>query len=538
MLPAPLPLHLLIFLPVLVGSLSYFLPRRPYQLVMLAGNLVVMAFALRLFIAVRWERDIIQLVAGWPESISIKLVADRISAPLVLMTAAFFNATYIFSSRAAYLDKSFIFIFLMLESALFGLFLSADLFNIYVIMELGMLAIAILIMYKKDQQAIYNATLYIMMNFIAMAFMLLGIAYLYRITGVMDLAVMGSRIAALQDKRVLIVPFAMVMTAVALKSALLPLFSWLPKAHGAPSAPPIISAVLSGVQVKVGVYLLIRMGELFAPAIDIAPFFKWLGFLSSIAGFILAISQKDIKLILAYHTVSQVGLIVMGLHLGSPVAFWGAMYHIINHALFKGLLFLSAGVIIDAYGTRDYGSIRGVLSSMPLIGIATIAGVLGITGAPFFNGSISKYFISRGLGGDLGELGLYIISFGTMLSFVKYATILFGKPIEAPKPERDPFIALVSLAFGAAILAGGLFGGQAVALVFGQNYSVAGVLSPPKLLNFGLSLILALVVYRLFIPRLGGVLAALRTVKLSFNQITGLLTLFFALLLAYAWRVM
>lgn len=536
--PAVLPLHLLVFLPVLVGALSYFLPRKAYQMVMLIGNLAVTAFALRLFIAVRWDGDIIQLVAGWPETVAIKLVADRISAPLVLMTAAFFSAAYIFCSRADYLDKTFIFIFLMLEGALFGVFLSGDLFNIYVIMELGMLAIAILIMYKRDRQAIYNATLYIMMNFIAMAFMMLGIAYLYRVTGVMDLAEMGRRIAALGDKRVLIVPFAMVMTAIALKSALLPLFSWLPKAHGAPSAPPVVSAVLSGVQVKVGVYLIIRLGELFSPAIDIGPLFMWLGFLTSVAGFLLAVSQKDIKLILAYHTVSQVGLIVMGLHLGSPVAFWGAMYHVINHALFKGLLFLSAGAVIEAYGTRDYSAIRGVLRSMPIIGAATVAGMLGITGAPFFNGSISKYFISRGLSGEWGELGLYLINFGTMLSFVKYASILFGRPAEAPRPSRDPFIAGVCMLFGAAILAGGLFGGRAVALAFGQDISAAGALAPSKLLSFGATLGLALLAYKFAVPRLGKVLAWVRSTRLSFNQITALMSLFFALLLGYAWRVM
>jgi multicomponent Na+:H+ antiporter subunit D len=529
-----IPLHLLVFLPVLVGALSYFLPRRAYQIVMLAGNLIVVAFCLRLFIAVRWDQDIVQFLAGWPEIVAIKLVADRISAPLVLMTALFFSATYIFSSRADYLDKTFIFIFLMLESALFGVFLSGDLFNIYVIMELGMLAIAILIMYKKDQQAIYNATLYIMMNFIAMAFMMLGIAYVYRITGVLDLAVMEQRIAALQDKRVMIVPFAMIMTAVALKSALLPLFSWLPKAHGAPSAPSIVSAVLSGVQVKVGVYLLVRLGAVFAPAIDGRPFFMWLGFLTSVAGFLLAIAQKDIKLILAYHTISQVGLIVMGLHLGSPVAFWGAMYHVINHALFKGLLFLSAGVIIDVYGTRNYSSIRGVLRRMPVIGIATLAAVFGITGAPFFNGSISKYFISRGMQGDWGELGLFIINFGTILSFVKYSTILFGRADDAVKPLRDPFMAGIALLFGVAILAGGVFGSQAVALVFGQHFSAEGALAGAKLLGFLATVSLAVAVYLLVVRRLDAFLSAVRNFKLNFNQITVLMTLFFALLLGYA----
>ena len=538
-MPNPLlPLHFIVLLPLIAGAAGYFLPSRIYQSVMLTTNLFVTGLAIQLFIHVRWTADIIQLVAGWPEGISIKLVADGLSAPLVLLTAVFFTGTYIFSTRAEYMDKTFIFLFMMLQSAIMGVFLSGDLFNIYVIMELGMITVAILIMYKQDKQSVYDAMLYLMMNFIAMAFMLLGIAYAYRLTGVLDLAMMQQRLSELNDPRAALIPYAMIMTAVALKAALLPLFGWLPRAHGAPSAPGIVSAVLSGIQVKVGVYLLIRLGIVFGPVIDAQQFFMILGFLTSVAGFLLAIAQKDIKLILAYHTISQVGLIVMGLNMGSEVAFWGGMYHIINHALFKGLLFLSAGIIIEKYGSRSYNEIRGVLKRMPIIGIATLAGVLGITGAPFFNGSISKYFIYRGLQGNPAELGLYLINFGTIVSFIKYSTILFGTPKNEVKSNRDPYVAVISLLFGGVILAGGIFGSQAVALTFGQQYSAAGALGLEKMLVFAATLILAVLTYTHVVQRIDRFLAVVRNFKFSFNQVTVFLTAFFAALLSYGYLVM
>ena len=532
-----IPLHFLVLLPVGVGAVGYFLPRRWYHLVLLVMNLAILGLSIATFIEVRWGAQIIQHVAGWPDWIAIKLVADKYSAPLVVLTTIFFAGTFVFSTRADYTDKTFLFLFVMLESALIGVFLSGDIFNIYVLIELGMIAIAILIMYKQDKQSVYDAMLYLMMNFIAMAFMLLGIGYLYRITGVLDLEALVARLPLLDNPRAVIVPYALIMTAIALKSALFPLFSWLPRAHGAPSAPGIVSAVLSGVQVKAGVYLLVRLSAVFSPVIDATAFFMVLGFVTSVVGFLLAIAQKDIKLILAYHTVSQVGLIVMGLNLGSDVAFWGAMYHIINHALFKGLLFLTAGVIIEESGSRSYAEIRGVLRKMPAIGIGTLAGILGITGAPFFNGSISKYFIQQGLQGDFGGIAMFLINLGTTLSFVKYSLILFGKPsIATDRPlRRDPWVAGVSLVFGIACLAGGLLGGPTVALVYGPQYSAGGALSVEKITTFVATLAIAVALYMLVVRRIGGFLASIRQFKFNFNQVTVFLTLFFVALLGYTW---
>ncbi|TVQ37133.1 MAG: proton-conducting membrane transporter [Spirochaetaceae bacterium] len=531
----PIPLHLLVLIPMIAGAAGYFLPQRAYHRLLLLVNVAVVAVALSIFRDVRWGSAIVQRVADWPDWIAITLVADLYSAPLVLLTALFFAGTFLFSTRADYLDKTFLFLFVLLESSLIAIFLSGDLFNIYVLIELGMLIIAILIMYKQDKQSVYDAMLYLMMNFIGMAFMLLGIGYLYRMTGVLDLAGLQQRLPQLGNARAAIVPYALIMTSIAVKAALFPLFSWLPRAHGAPSAPSIVSAVLSGVQVKAGVYLLIRVSQTFSAVIDAAPFFMLLGFVTSVVGFLLAIAQKDIKLILAYHTVSQVGLIVMGLHLGSEVAFWGGMYHIINHALFKGLLFLTAGIIIEEYGSRSYAEIRGVLRHLPAVGIGTLAGVLGITGAPFFNGSISKYFIQQGLQGDLGGIGMFLINLGTTLSFVKYSVILFGTPNAPQPPQRDPWVACISLLFGLACLAGGLFGGPTVALVYGPQYSAAGALGLEKITSFVLTLAIAVGAYLLVVKRIGGLLLTVRSAKVSFNQITVLLTLFFVGLLGYTW---
>lgn len=528
-----IPLHYLVLLPLAVGIAGSFLPRRLYHGLLALSQIGIVGLAIRLFLTVRFGAPLEQLVAGWPEGIAIKLVADGTAVALVLLVALFSAGTFFFSTRAGYMDKTFLFLFMMLESSLIGVFLSGDLFNIYVLIEVGMLIIAILIMYKQDKQSVYDAMLYLMMNFIAMAFMLLGIGYIYRIVGTLDLRLMQAGIARLGNPRAVFVPYALIMTAVAMKAALFPLFSWLPRAHGAPSAPGIVSAILSGVQVKVGVYLLVRISDVFAPAVDAGVFFLVLGAITAIAGFLLAIAQKDIKLILAYHTVSQVGLIVFGLFMGSAAAYWGGMYHLINHALFKGLLFLTAGVIIEEYGTRSYAEIRGVLRHLPAVGIGTLAGVMGITGAPFFNGSVSKYFIQQGLQGDWSGVALILINLGTTLSFVKYSIILFGKP-NAPQPAtRDPWIGTVSVLFGGACLAGGLFGSHAVALLFGVDYSAAGALSTEKVMSFLLTLAIALALYRYVVKRSGSFLAAVRTNKFNFNQVTVMLTLFALALIGY-----
>jgi multicomponent Na+:H+ antiporter subunit D len=173
------------------------------------------------------------------------------------------------------------------------------------------------------------------------------------------------------------------ISGISVKSALFPLFTWLPKAHGV--AYTSLSALLSGLLVKGGLYLFIRVHVyMFGyDTYNMTEVFFYIGALTALVGVVLALVQKDLKQILAHHTISQIGLMMMGLSYGYGLSFTGGLMHIINHALFKSLLFLCAGLIIYEYKTKKIYAIRGVFRSMPLTSIFLIIGMLSISGAPF-----------------------------------------------------------------------------------------------------------------------------------------------------------
>ena len=346
-----------------------------------------------------------------------------------------------------------------------------------------------------------------MLNLASMSFMLLGIGFVYRALGTLDLAELAVRVAATTNPQALILPFSLVVTGIAMKSALFLLFAWLPSAHGAPSAPSIVSAILSGIQVKAGVYLLARWIGVFHGPLEVAPFFLIIGFLTAIAGFLLAMSQSTLKLVLAYSTISQVGLIVVGLTSGIEGAYWGGVFHIVNHALAKALLFLCAGVVIHAYGTKEIAKIRGVIRRMPAIGIAMACGILAIIGTPLFNGSISKYLIQGPMAPDPIYIAILVINLGTTVTFFKFGRILFSAPSgngdEAAEPQAegggdtatrqpDPFTATVTVLLGLSCLVAGIWAEPLVRLLFGVEISVGGALTASKFLVFVLTVVVGL----------------------------------------------
>jgi len=321
------------------------------------------------------------------------------------------------------------------------------------------------------------------------------------------------------------------MVTIALKCALLPLFSWLPKAHGTPGAPPAVSALLSGVHIKSGVYLFIRFQEVF-DMVAATQFFMVLGIITGIGGFILAMSQTDIKLILAYHTVSQVGLIMTGLNMPDYISQTGALYHVFNHAFFKGGLFLSAGLLIKSYGTRDVYQIRGVLKRYPVLGAATIMAILGITGAPLFNGMISKYFITYGANPLMNGV-LIFMSLGTIISFVKYSTMLGGEPAgEVVTIDRNKQFAVLIL--GVMCFVGGIFGGQFIYFLFGvsTDLSLRGYFE--KVGIFALSLIAGYLIYKHYVSK-SKLMKKVKAIDLNFKSICVSIGGVFAIILLAAY---
>lgn len=201
--------------------------------------------------------------------------------------------------------------------------------------------------------------------------------------------------------------FVIALLGFGLKAGIMPLHIWLPEAHAA--APSHVSALMSGVVIKMGIYGLVRMTSFF---VHIPPWWGWtvlaLGVVSGVMGVVFAIAQHDIKRLLAYHSVENIGIILIGLGVAllgrafdQPalvvLGLAGALLHVINHGLFKSLLFLSAGSIIEATGTRQIDSYGGLMKQMPITGLCFLGGAMAICGLPPLNGFVSEWLIYLGL---------------------------------------------------------------------------------------------------------------------------------------------
>jgi multicomponent Na+:H+ antiporter subunit D len=291
------------------------------------------------------------------------------------------------------------------------------------------------------------------------------------------------------------------MTFIALKSAFIPLYSWLPKAHGTPGASSAVSALLSGLHIKSSLYLLIRFQDVFYPIAD-HNLILIMGLITALAGVVMSMSQTDIKLVLAYSTIAQVGLITVGLstsYVGS-YNYYGGLFHMINHAVFKAALFLSAGIISYAYGTRDIRQVRGVFKTMPGLATAISLALLGVIGTPLFNGNISKYFIMYDLSSWL-NIAVTIVNLGSIIICLKFATMLFGEPEGKVNVSGDIFRFGPVYFLGLACFLLGVFGIQVIYFLFGADLSISTAGYIEKTIIFAISLVVGFLIHKYVVDK-------------------------------------
>ena len=513
--------------PVIIAAFLYVASThnvaRVLAVVFQAGILIAAVY----LVLITRGAEVVTLVGGYHGFLGIALRADRLSADFVLITAAIFLAISVYSYREKKDAPLMWFMLFIMEASLIGLFLAGDLFSIFVLMEVSTIATLLLVMYDRVKRKTFYGLVFLMVNIVAAQFYLFGLGYLYMLAGVLDIR-RATEVVALIDPQNLVLPYALIMTSIAFKCTIIPFFSWSPKVRVYPEAPTVVQAVLSGLQIKSAVFLFLQFQEIFRP-VAATEFFLIIGIISGLFGAFMAICQSDIRLILAYHTVSQVGLIIVGVSLGG-YSYVGGLYHIFSHAVFKTTLFLAAGMVIRSYGTADIYKIRGVLRRMPFAGSATVAAVLGIVGAPFFIGSVSKYFISYEIH-PIINVFVIVISLGTIISFVKFSSMFFGKSDlagDVPVPEKCKTAPVLVL--GAACLAGGIFGTQAILFLFGYQVEVVAYSYIQKSVIFLASLIVGYIIYHRLVKgnkllkRIGGVYFGFRAVCIAVG-------VFFAMLL-------
>jgi multicomponent Na+:H+ antiporter subunit D len=439
---------ILLFLPVFIALLIFLIPWRSILSLGFINQIVLIILTFYLWQEIRLTQESVYLVFGpYNERFVISFFVDETSILFIGLTVIMFSIVMLYAYPSMKNESKFYFFLLFLEAVFIGLLSTNDLFNLFVFLELTTLLVTILIVYKKNESAFKAGLHYLLISSLAAMLFLLGTMFIYYAFGTLNIQIiMAEMTPSMVAEPSIQLAYILMMSGIFVKAAFFPVYSWLPKAHGV--ATSSVSALLSGLIVKGAIYLIIRLHlQMFHAPYDFSEVIFWLGVLSALAGALFAMSQKDIKQVLAFHTISQVGLIVMGLMTNDDTSYVGGLLHVFNHAFFKGLLFLVAGVIIEHYQTKKINDIRGLWKTMPWVSILLIVGILGITGAPLFNGFVSKSLIKYAFKEDgFKMIFFHLINIFTLISFTKLLWMLPGKKIKTNHTSHFQSLAMNVLA--------------------------------------------------------------------------------------------
>ena len=370
------------------------------------------------------EETVTYEMSAWKVPYGIVLVQDALTSFMLVMVSLISFTSLIFSIqyiRHLSKDWKYYALFMLLVTGMNGVIITGDLFNLYVFMEIALFSAFALVAYGSRAEEFEASFKYAVMGSVSSLIILIGIAVLYSSTSTLTLSKIAEAIPMVNQKVVFWVG-GLFLAGFGLKAAAMPFHAWLPDAHS--SAPAPISSMLSGVLIKaLGIYVLIRIfyNVFNAPEI-FTKIFLVLGTISIIVGVFLAVGQWDMKRLLAYHSISQIGYILLGLGIATPLGILGAVFHLFNHAIFKSLLFYNAGSVEYALGTRNLKKMGNLTKVLPTTSQTSMIASLSISGIPPFNGFFSKLIIIIAAiqAGFLGYAFLAIIgSILTLASFMK-----------------------------------------------------------------------------------------------------------------------
>ena len=443
---------LLVIIPLVSAPLAWILKRGLREWFSVAVTLCVLILSALLFPVVI-ETPLHYDLFNITDNIVITVNLDLLSIVIITLIsfsgflATLYSTKYMTQSRG--LSKYYSLLLLFIGS-MNGVVLSGDLFSMFLLWEMMTLSAFFLVIFDNSIESIKAGIKYFVMSEMGALLMLVAIIVIHFQEGTVDMAKLASRgiTASSTLTHILLLLFLM---GTGVKAGIIPIHTWLPDAH--PAAPSPVSALLSGVMIKVGIYMMIRIFcHIFSPVFGWQFILCAIGSASIIIGVMMAIKQIDAKRLLAYHSVSQIGYIVLGIGTGVSVGVAGGLFHVLNHALFKGLLFLSVGAVIHRIGSRNLSDYGGLARTMPITFITCSIAALSISGVPPFNGFVSKWMIYQGLvqrftmdGSPFTVVWLAAAMFGsalTLASFVKLIYATFLTVPEKPHPVKEVPLAM------------------------------------------------------------------------------------------------
>jgi multicomponent Na+:H+ antiporter subunit D len=362
--------------------------------------------ASRLLMRTGSEGVITYELGGWSAPWGIEYRIDGLSAFIVWIVAgmaalvASFAGPSVRKEIPAYQHALFFAAYLLCVTGLMGIVVTGDLFNLFVFLEISSLSSYALISLGNSRRALVAAFQYLVMGTIGATFLLIGIGLSYQMTGTLNMVelgeLLGSQTAA-GGNRTALVAFAFLSVGISIKIAIFPLHQWLPNAYA--SAPSVVTAFLAATSTKVSVYVLLRIAFLiYKPefTFGVLPFRLELMLLAVVGVFVAstaAIFQHDVKRLLAYSSIAQIGYIVLGVSLASVDGLTAGVLHIFNHALIKGGLFMAMGCLAFRLPGLTIDDLHGVGRRMPWSTLAWVLGGLGLIGVPVTAGFVSKWYL-------------------------------------------------------------------------------------------------------------------------------------------------
>ena len=420
---------LVVVLPLLAAAVVLGFRHRATvrDVVTLAALAATTGMSAALLVAVDRDGTVVLRVGGWAPELGIVLVADLFAALILVVASATILVVELFAigqrRTPAGADPTVVSpILLVLTGGVSLAILTGDLFTLFVAFELILVASYVLLTHQGREAQVRSGMTYVVINLFASTLFLFGVAIVYAATGTVNMALLAERIPELPAATQVGIGLWF-LVVFGTKAAIFPLFSWLPDSY--PTAPTTITAVFAGLLTKIGVYVLIRFFTL-AELDELGPLLLVIAGLTMIIGVAGALAQDDVKRILSFHVVSQIGYMIMGLGFFTVAGVAGAVLFLVHQIPVKTVMFLAGGLIEDDQGTSALNKVGGLATSKPVIAVLFALPALSLAGLPPFSGFVAKLALV-----DAGvATGAYVIVavslVGSVLTLLSMTKIWMG----------------------------------------------------------------------------------------------------------------
>jgi multicomponent Na+:H+ antiporter subunit D len=464
-----------VVLPLLAAPLCVLMRQRDATwLVVVATSWACLLISVLLALQVAGQGTISYALGGWEPPVGIEYRVDRLNAFVLVIVSgiAALLSLYARASVAAEIAPERVYLFhallLLCLCGLLGIAITGDAFNLFVFLEISSLSSYALIAMGTHRRALMAAFEYLIMGTLGGTFLLIGIGLLFMMTGTLNMADLAERLPPVLHTRTVEAALAFIVIGASLKLALLPLHAWLPNAYG--YAPSLVSSFLAATATKVAAYVLIRFiftvfGATFAfGELPLGEVLLVLAVAAMLYGSLAAIFATDLKRLLAWSSVAQIGYIVLGIALATPAGLKAALMHMLNHGVIKAALFCAVGCMVWRLGSPALAGMAGLGRRMPWTSAAFVAAALALIGVPATAGFISKWYLLEAAL-DAGQAWLVVallvgsllavVYLGRVMEVLYFRAALDGEQgvAEAPVSMRAVTWALVALSVALGVYA-------------------------------------------------------------------------------------